>query len=117
MSNNLSEVINDLTVVHNLDAEQLLTDMLIREVHEDIDRTTISLIRYTNLDEVPTEETTMVGRSHLWISEEAMEDIRAWGGMTTEPEHEYGHIYGLMTSAPIYGYDSRTKVNWKKEGF
>jgi hypothetical protein len=91
--------VRDLRVIHNLDAEECLTNMIALELQEELDEQIITDIR-TILDSEPTEDITLVGGGrNLWLSEEEMADLQAWG------------VFGAPEPKP------REKVNWMKEGF
>jgi len=90
------EALEDLVVIHHLDAEQMLTDMLSEEISREIDAEITGDVRNV------TEAVATFGGRNLFLSEEAMEDIWAWGA---------------TYDSGIFIQQETDKVNWKKEGF
>ena len=100
ISRDTLEAVHDLRVVHCLDATQALLDRISLELQQDLDEHIIADINFI-LDSEPTEDITIVGDNRqLWLSEEELADIRAWGGIDVPLEPKLVE-----------------KVNWRKEGF
>lgn len=88
------EAQQDLRIMHNIDAEALLTEMIAREINAEIDRSTIESI-----------DTFFMSEEERWS------DPQYYGYFPDDPS-QY-----ITVDDHYHEHRSESAINWQKEGF